>query len=729
MDLSTVGPDSFALAPAQMPTAGPEATYRPLSAGVSGGGVGPAAVAGGVDIGSFQRTSMLDGLLAFGQKTLAPKIEQQRKVMALDGAVAAMQGVTAAELAKGDIFQGFFGDPVAVAAARQVEGVNAVSSALTDIQSSMGEWKKKTPNEFKAMLPEVMKKHFTGDDLSDSIIAQSFMQQIPGIVEMHTKESIKYQNESALAIYSNRARGALQMYQGFADAHNRDNTTTTKDMVQGAEVQLLDELASTLGVMDEKTIGKTTFSLAREMARSGSFAALSALERSPIMGMLSPEQQAMMPKILVDAKNEYMLTNPKFADLYGTAAHFETAVNQAAVSEEKIKEAAVKFTATGLTGYDNEWVKSQIKNLQAAKLREAEALKDDKAALARSTVVTTLANGGSAKHTNMTSKQLQEGMDNDFKALEGNPSAQRNFLLHSARSDFPYPESVRMASGAALRNVGAVGELTPGASMADLETAVALFKTNPGLAVEQFGKGSDELRVLSVLHHVPGVFDPNPEVSKQARATAGTLIKASKGKPPVSELELYKDAENAVSRPWIANITESRKARDREADAIVTDLVDLMRNTGLPAKLALPAVERARQFNTDRIAGIAASGNPERTAAFQKGVFALVSGKYGREHGESNINQQTWEAVTTTAVKNQARVMFNKSVGVDQIVSVTYDTNKDVRVLLDIGGVMQAVTVTQAQVAALYSEAIKVRSKPGFADAMNKHQDALTTGN
>ena len=218
---NTIAPETFAIAPLVPATTTPDTTYRPVSVGVEGVRLAQAPRAAGIDFSTASQQSTLSSLMDLGVQALAPKVEQERMRQMGEGAIAAIQGQTAKELAEGDALMGVFGDPVAVAAARQVEKVTQLDRAMQEVQDGMDVWKTKDPAAFRKALPELMKRHLTGDPLSDSMIARAFIEKVPALTDLHTRAHVAYVNQRAQdAFFDSAAASGESLRKYLAEERN-----------------------------------------------------------------------------------------------------------------------------------------------------------------------------------------------------------------------------------------------------------------------------------------------------------------------------------------------------------------------------------------------------------------------------------------------------------------------------------------------------------------------------
>lgn len=676
--------DTFAIDPISITQASPSSVFVPVQAGIGDTRIGPAPRAAGIDFSTMSESTTLDSLMRIGQKIIEPQVEIQRKKQALSGAVAALQGQTAADLAKGDIFGGVFGDPTAVAAARQVEKVNKVSDALTEIQLGMDEWRKKTPDEFRAYLPSVMEKHLTGDELSDSLITQGFIQQIPGLVEHHTKASISYQNQVALNTYGDRMRGALNWMQSFADARKKDPTAVDEDGVRAAAAWAMNEIASGIGMLDEKAAGKMAYNITRQMAAEGKFDALEVLVNSPITGVMSPEQQAMLPKVIESAKTEYFLTNPKFADLHSSLGEFQGAIDLGMVSKAQLEAwyaARVQDGSARILGLDNNWLKAQTEVVVKKQFQRAQILANGKATgpdpLDQIREAARL--GQSMEMSGVTAKVMQATTDDAYATID--PRGRAGLLLEFAKTSSPYPTSVRMETHAALTRVAKIGVLSQ-SDISNLSVAYSLYKTNPAWAAKQYRDDPEAIKVLSLLDSNPDVFSGDPKVAEEARRSVGSILVASKNLPPPSDVEAEKAIKAELDEPFWQSLLPN--AGFKQENAFVSREAQRLYKVFIPADMAVKMAKANFDKASDKVLSMPVLGNPGSGPVFRHEVARVAAGRYGKSHGAATIDDKQYDTAVAQAIKAKLAQERPRYTGTPTILNASYTADGSLQLGLDL---------------------------------------------
>lgn len=303
------GPASFTFdiaAPVQ--SAGPIAPAQAML-GVSGN-TGPSSVplTPGIDMSRDNSDKTLDVLMKLGSDYLAPRIAAARQQKAAEGVVAAMQGMSASTMQDEDVFGGLFGDPVTVAAARQVEKMNAVNAFNVSLAEQMSDIRKMDPAEFRKWYPSHMQQFTTGDPQSDAMITQAFMERMPQTVDMHTKAHTQYRQEVAEEIYSNDLNTWGKALE--ADAAAFQTGGMSQDAYLGTKQSFASRLAGPGGIHTE-VYPKWVNRAYKRFAADGNLQALQIMEDTGVLeATQTDEQYATLLKVRDAAENKVSARSP-----------------------------------------------------------------------------------------------------------------------------------------------------------------------------------------------------------------------------------------------------------------------------------------------------------------------------------------------------------------------------------------------------------------------------------
>lgn len=307
--------DTFTFQPAQAVQA--QLPQGPVESSLRLTGGGPAGRTAGAPGGDFSSDLRgLEALQKIGNHLLAPHVERFKTQRAMDGAISALQGKAAAEIQSEELFQGIFGDSIAVASARQVEHLNAVNTLSNNVINSMPETRKMSPEEYRAFLPGELDRIKTGDPMTDAIITQGFLERLPSLVEAHTKSHVKYRQEVAHAAWSDHFNIASESYRTDAAAALRGELSP--DRLLATQQALVAAMAGPGGISGEAYPTWITSGYKRLVAE-GNFHAANVLEESGVFEAagLTDQQIEGLQKARNTAESRQRSKDPVYNSLFG----------------------------------------------------------------------------------------------------------------------------------------------------------------------------------------------------------------------------------------------------------------------------------------------------------------------------------------------------------------------------------------------------------------------------
>lgn len=699
-EIFTSGPDSFAVSPLDVRAAPSAAGFTQLSAGIQGGAVAPASRAGGIDFSS-QGPGTLDLLLKLGEKALTPRVALERAKQQGAGAIAAMQGITAAELAKGDLFNGIFGDPTAVAAARQVEKVTHVEDAITEVQKSMDEWKKRTPSEFKAELPKLLERHLTGDEMSDSLITHAFIQRMPQLVEAHTKASVKYQNDQAANAWFSKMKSSAATYQAIADS---DTAPEAKLAAQAAMAQ---DIAGALSVFNEENAGKVAFSLIRQLGASGHTAALDVLVSSGLIDALKPEQQAMVPKLVDEAKTEYYKNAPAFVAANVSIGTVEASVNDGAISMNQLKEFYSQAQAKYPKLLNNVWLRRQTEILLGAQLRNSrkaeKAGPGDMISTQRQWWTFEVRRDGNLKELppGFKESEVAAWLDEEFKNAP--PVQQQALIDQSIKGQRAMPSTAQRAYLSTLNQL-ALGRLQLNAQPQLLELNRLLNLSRTGF-IENFGAQQTTMFESAVK---AGML--TPEKDDKAFAQKLTSFAALVQTDPIKREGFLKEtralARSAIPWDWpkkvMGDAVMSSRQKEDFADLVAgrAELIGKHLNVDADAAVQNATAEVLR--DTDFVLGSAVRGPVGQGRPFRSLVAKEVASVSGAQL-EEKLYTRAVRAALDTALNIKQRKTNRQETDYEVVGAYSKRSGEiELRVMFDGIAVPVPVTLRSSDVSSLY---------------------------
>lgn len=283
---------------------------------------------GPIQIPDQQPNVMLKTLTRLAGDIMQPKIEKARTDAFLSGMQRAATGEAVNEIvAEQPWYSDLFGDTPVVEGARAFTSFSKVQSEAAEIEGNMSELRKLSPAEFQKQMGERMGRLNTGDPATDSMVMQSLMREMPGLMKGHAKEHLGWQQDN----YAKAARtGQLTAAARFSSAMAKFNPSqkpenilnggdpgafTDENDVLEAKVNFVQAFGQPPGV-PEATHQKLTTSVISDMLVQKNLHAYYTLEDAGVIDSLGPESakklreladrqesraRAEMPLQLVDA--------------------------------------------------------------------------------------------------------------------------------------------------------------------------------------------------------------------------------------------------------------------------------------------------------------------------------------------------------------------------------------------------------------------------------------------
>lgn len=364
---------------------GPQAPAQALFGFSGRGGSGTVPAAPGIDVSNDNSGKTLDVLMKLGSEYLAPHIAAARQQKAAEGMVAAMQGMSAATIQDDEVLGGLFGDSVTVAAARQVEKMDAVNRQSIDLSERMDELQKMDPVEFRSWYPKQMQQFMTGDPQSDALITQAFMERMPQTVDMHTKAHAKYRQEVARVAWADDLNTMGTALQGDKLKFMRGDLSS--DLYDKSKMDFAQRLAGPSGI-SASAYPKWLNQAYKRFAADGNLAALDLIDEA---GVLEATQDDNAFKELVAARdraeNRVAARSPAVGALMKDRGLMEAALSNGTspftTADEVLKWSYMQdadetaATGTGRPAYTNDQRKKLIESWVAGREKfQQRALRD-----------------------------------------------------------------------------------------------------------------------------------------------------------------------------------------------------------------------------------------------------------------------------------------------------------------------------------------------------------------
>jgi hypothetical protein len=283
---------------------------------------------GPIQIPETQPNVMLKTLTRMAGDILQPKIEQARTDAFLSGMQRAATGEAVNEIvAEQPWYADLFGDTPVVEGARAFTSFSRVQAEAADIEGNMAELRQLSPAEFQKKMGERMGKLQTGDAATDSMVMQSLMKEMPGLMKGHAKEHIGWQQDNyakaartGQLTASNRLKSVMSRFNPSAKPENILNggevgAFTDENDLMEAKVNFVQAFGQPPGV-PEATHQKMTTGVISDLLVQKNLHAYYTLEDAGVIDSLGPESskklreladrqesraRAEMPLQLVDA--------------------------------------------------------------------------------------------------------------------------------------------------------------------------------------------------------------------------------------------------------------------------------------------------------------------------------------------------------------------------------------------------------------------------------------------
>lgn len=519
------GPSTFSFDVAQQVQMPGPVSPSPAMVGVAGQG-GPARVAPapGLDLTFDQSGKTIEALVSMGQQIIAPHVAAEKQRMAMEGMVAAMQGMSAAEISDDQIFGGMFGDTITVAAARQVERMDAVNKFNVSLSERIPELRQMDSMQFRKWLPEQMKQFLTGDDQTDALITQAFMERMPQTVDMHTKAHIGYRQEVAENAWSNdlnTAGAGLAM-----DLRHAAEGHLGPDRVIAAKQAFIGRLAGPGGITSAaypKWLNKAY----KRFAQEGNLHALRLMEESGVLQATQDDAQfESLMKLKDRAEVRVMSNNPDLAAGAMNRGLVDELVDQGMSKfgepEEYLQwmlaenERSRLESGTQQLPYDNELIQRRMSaylaGIERARIRNARAADDDPTVPINTFITAWLTDSthllkGVKGYTEQTKRMAVREIWSQFQQGRFSPE---DFARHTARMDENFPE-VESELGP-IKSMLDTGAFEAGALPKSMAFASLLAKAGGANGEKVLGRYLGETRAGVLLDMLAAGADPaDPE--------------------------------------------------------------------------------------------------------------------------------------------------------------------------------------------------------------------------
>lgn len=258
----------------------------------AGGGAGPVshgALRNPDDIPQPRSDGTAELLMKAGAEIIAPLVERSRNEQFVKGVQAAMGGEAAADIAKQQPwYSRIFGDTPAVAGARAYEVQNKVNNVVSEQLANMDKLQKMGPEDASKHFSGLINGQMTGDPQSDSLIAKSMIDQLPGLMKAQAKAYHGYTQRRAVGAMSQQMASAGDALQQAGQLYSQD-TIDDKDFAVRKQAYI-HSIMPPDGI-NEENYAKTLAANIRAAADKGQFHVIAAIKESGGFDAMTPEQQ------------------------------------------------------------------------------------------------------------------------------------------------------------------------------------------------------------------------------------------------------------------------------------------------------------------------------------------------------------------------------------------------------------------------------------------------------
>jgi hypothetical protein len=224
-----------------------------------------------------------------GAEIIAPLVERSRNEQFVKGVQAAMGGEAAADIAKQQPwYSRIFGDTPAVAGARAYEVQNKVNNVVSEQLANMDKLQKMGPEDASKHFSGLINGQMTGDPQSDSLIAKSMIDQLPGLMKAQAKAYHGYTQRRAVGAMSQQMASAGDALQQAGQLYSKTRLTTRTSPCGSRRTST--RSCRPMGI-NEENYAKTLAANIRAAADKGQFHVIAAIKESGGFDAMTPEQQ------------------------------------------------------------------------------------------------------------------------------------------------------------------------------------------------------------------------------------------------------------------------------------------------------------------------------------------------------------------------------------------------------------------------------------------------------
>lgn len=279
-----------------------------LRAGQQGNGTANLTARHGPIQDAREGAAVLDVFRRLGNDILAPRLEQARNDAFLTGMQRAAGGEAIKEIVNEQPwYSQVFGDTPVVEGARAFSSYARVQEEALAIENDMPNLRQRSPSEVQGILAQRLSAIQTGDRGTDSLVMQSMMKELPGIMKRHAKEHLGWQQDNYAKQWHNGVTTASNRFAATMARFNPDPSGKPEALLNGGEVGAVTDAGDVLEAkiafvqsfvptagIPADTYDKLTTNTIGSLLSQGNLHAYYALDDAKLIDNLSPESASKL---------------------------------------------------------------------------------------------------------------------------------------------------------------------------------------------------------------------------------------------------------------------------------------------------------------------------------------------------------------------------------------------------------------------------------------------------
>ncbi|BAG70394.1 internal virion protein [Ralstonia phage RSB1] len=250
----------------------------------------------------------MDALNKLTQGALEPYIQQEKQKQYYEGMVMAAQGKSLVDIQNEQPwFTNIFGPSATVRGAQAMTAMGALDNAKTDFLGQMPVLRTQSPDSVRQMIvSQFSKLGSTGDPATDVMIQAKLAEQMPALLDIHTREHVKYIQESNSSAFQKASLASGKSLQAVYD----NGDPTMPQQLKDNEWRYAQESWAPMPGQDQKSWQTDVFNVSKASLMEGNFAHIEALKSSQFWGQLDPEAQSQIEKMIPVAREHAKRYSP-----------------------------------------------------------------------------------------------------------------------------------------------------------------------------------------------------------------------------------------------------------------------------------------------------------------------------------------------------------------------------------------------------------------------------------